>query len=92
MKPGYRRRLSGAYSFRAYIDEHGCNKNLEHARLCPPSADVVACMRVAYGVRCPHRKLWDFNTAASRNVLRIIWSRHGLHAVLVGPRYWGWGR
>ena len=85
MKPGYVRHKR-VYSFRAWVDDRGSNRDYDHENFC---MGLTRCHGAFEGEKCLHLRLWDLNTNASgRNIVRIVRRRRPfcLH-IVVGQRY-----
>jgi hypothetical protein len=81
MGPDSYRRHRGWYTFRAWIDEEGNNRDRHHAAHRPYIGDER-------GTRCLHLRLWDANTARhGHNIIRIVRRRRPFAlGVYVGRR------
>jgi hypothetical protein len=76
------RRHRRTYSFRAWIDEQGSNKDYEHEKWCATDVEF-------HCGSCSHLRMWDLNwNLNSHNIIRIVRRRHPLYlCVVVGCKY-----
>lgn len=83
------RRHWWGYTFRAWIDRDGSNAGRRHALHCVCSPEHRKTGTHYVGVHhCLHYRLWDANTKAGGNILRIVRRRRPFALdVAIGPRY-----